>query len=77
MLQGDEAGLLDDRPFADGVAERDAQLDCVRAGRYQVGNDVQRGAGIGMPDRNEHHQAGAALGLDGGELGGDAVGGGG
>ena len=62
------------RAVANGIAERRAQLDGIGAGGHQLRDDFQRRIAIGVADGHEYHQAGPALGLDGGEPLRDTIG---
>src|SRR6185437_1158160 len=72
-LQRAQIGRLVDRAISHGVGERDAELDDVRAGAWQPGENVERRFHVGIAARDEGHEGGAVLLFEFGETGGDAA----
>ena len=67
-----QAGRLDRRAVRHRIGEGHAELDHVGAGGGQRAQDVERGGPVGIARHDEGDEAGAALGLQGGEAAGDA-----
>ena len=61
ILQGADAGFLDDRPFRDGIGKRDAQFDDIRPGSLQLQNKLLCGVQAGVARGHKRNQRLAAL----------------
>ena len=61
-FQGAQAGGLDGRAVGHRIGERHAELDDVRAGRWESAQDLEGRVGVGISRHDEGDERGPTLG---------------